>query len=182
LAAFRPKSRPNNLAEQNERAPLGGSTLSEIASIRPRARPEGLVKVVSIDPSVIAAATDQAVLASVRPRSRPANFASKVQEQQDRQAATPVPRNQVVAPTIPTTASVARNATQENVIKLRKINLIGLYGSSNDRRALVRLSSGRYKKVKVGDRIDGGRVAAISDSELRYVKGGRTLVLKMPRG
>ena len=35
--------------------------------------------------------------------------------------------------------------------------------------------------VEVGDRLDGGRVAAISDSELRYVKGGRNVVLKSPK-
>ena len=36
--------------------------------------------------------------------------------------------------------------------------------------------------VEVGDRLDGGRVAAITDSELRYVKGGRNVVLKIPEG
>ena len=55
-------------------------------------------------------------------------------------------------------------------------------GTPIGRRALVRLSSGRYKKVKVGDRIDGGQIVAIGDSELRYQKGGRNVVLRMPRG
>ena len=184
LAAFRPKLRPTDLIEQNERATLGGSTLSEIARIRPKLRPErpeASVQIASINPSDIQAATDQAVLASIRPKSRPANFAATVRQQQERQASVAVPSTERVAPSIPTTASVARNATQENAINLRKVNLIGVYGASNDRRALVRLSSGRYKKVEVGDRIDGGKVAAISNSELRYVKGGRTIVLKMPR-
>lgn len=182
LASFRPKLRPTDLTEQNERANLGGSTLSEIAKIRPKLRPERTVQLVSIDPSAIQAATDQAVLASIRPKSRPSNFASTVKQQQERLASVAVPRTESVAPSIPTTASVARNATQENAINLRKVNLIGVYGASNDRRALVRLSSGRYKKVQIGDRIDGGRVAAIKSSELHYVKGGRTIVLKMPRG
>ena len=35
--------------------------------------------------------------------------------------------------------------------------------------------------VEIGDRLDGGRVAAISDSELRYVKRGRNVVLKIPK-
>lgn len=182
LASYRPKLRPTDLTEQNERANLGGSTLSEIARIRPKLRPERAVQLVSIDPNAIQAATDQAVLASIRPKSRPSNFASTVKQQQERLASVAVPRTESVAPSIPTTASVARNATQENAINLRKVNLIGVYGASNDRRALVRLSSGRYKKVQVGDRIDGGRVAAINTSELHYVKGGRTIVLKMPRG
>ena len=45
--------------------------------------------------------------------------------------------------------------------------------------ALVRMPSGKYVKVKVGDRLDGGQVAAISDNQLSYVKNGKTLVLKM---
>ena len=73
-------------------------------------------------------------------------------------------------------------ATVKNALNLRQVNLIGVYGKPSDRRALVRLSTGRYKKVKIGDRIDGGKVAAISDTELRYVKNGRNVVLKMPRG
>ena len=44
------------------------------------------------------------------------------------------------------------------------------------------LPSGRYVKLRVGDSIDGGKVAAIGDKELRYVKRGRSVTLKMPRG
>ena len=35
--------------------------------------------------------------------------------------------------------------------------------------------------VKVGDRIDGGTVKAITDTEVRYQKGGRLVSLKMPK-
>jgi len=31
----------------------------------------------------------------------------------------------------------------------------------------------------VGDRFDGGKVAAIGDGQLTYVKNGKTIVLKM---
>lgn len=197
LAQYRPQPRPFDLSEQNQRANLGGSTLSELAKYRPRLRPEELVQVVSIDPAAIAEATneavqeavldlsdatDQAVVASLKPQTRPSNFARTVARQQEQQASVAVPRAERVTPSIPTTASVARNATQQNAISLRKINLIGVYGANNNRRALVRLSTGRYRKVKVGDRIDGGRVAAISTSELRYVKNNRSVVLKMPQG
>ncbi len=215
LAQFRPTARPSNLTEQNQRANLGGSTLSELAQYRPRLRPEDLVQVASIDPAAIAQATNdavqalaqadaleaaraaedaanaeasvesgtaQAVVASLKPQARPRNFARTIARQQEQQASVAVPQAARVTPSIPTTASVARNATQQNAISLRQVNLIGVYGASSDRRALVRLSSGRYRKVKVGDRIDGGRVAAISTSELRYVKNNRSVVLKMPNG
>ena len=65
---------------------------------------------------------------------------------------------------------------------LGKVNLIGVYGSSSDRRALVRLSNGKYVKVQVGDKLDGGQVAAISDDALRYVKRGKNVVLEVPQG
>ena len=83
---------------------------------------------------------------------------------------------------IPSSASVARQATIENAIRLNKVNLVGVYGTAADRRALVRLPSGRYVKVKVGDRVDGGTVAQITDDELFYKKGRRTLSLSMPNG
>jgi Tfp pilus assembly protein PilP len=77
---------------------------------------------------------------------------------------------------------VAREATVSNAINLRRVNLIGVYGTPSERRALVRLPNGRYQKVEVGDRFDGGRVSAIGDSELRYQKSGRNVVLTMPKG
>ncbi|MEC9251008.1 MAG: HAD hydrolase-like protein, partial [Pseudomonadota bacterium] len=61
--------------------------------------------------------------------------------------------------------------TLRNAINLNRINLIGVYGQPSDRRALVRLSNGRYRKVKVGDRIDGGRVLAIGDGPETDIAG-----------
>ena len=75
---------------------------------------------------------------------------------------------------------MAQRATVRGALDMRRISLIGVYGKPAARRALVRLPNGRYQKVQVGDRIDGGRVAAIGDSELRYTKGGRSATLSMP--
>ena len=82
-------------------------------------------------------------------------------------------------PNMPTTVTVAKQATVKNAIDLGKMNLIGVYGSSSNRRALIRMPTGRLVKVKVGDRLDGGQVAAIGDNELTYVKGGRSYTLKI---
>jgi type IV pilus biogenesis protein PilP len=92
------------------------------------------------------------------------------------------PEAVAAAPNIPTSASVARQATIRNAIALRDINLIGVYGTERDRRALVRMPNGRYVKVKVGDRLDGGQIAAIGRNQLRYVKGGRNITLTVPSG
>lgn len=194
LARLRPRARPDDLVEQAERAQLGGLSLAEFGQKRPKSRPASSRP--ANEDSL--PATEQAIATSVVPRSRPVNFANLVDRAQrntnnntpaSASASTAGILNQptavapaTVTPSIPTSASVARQATMENSINLRKVNLIGVYGTPSNRRALVRLSSGRYKKVKVGDKIDGGQVVAIGDAELRYQKGGRNVTLKIPNG
>jgi hypothetical protein len=86
------------------------------------------------------------------------------------------------APSSTSRGAVAKNATFRNAIDLGETNLIGIYGSENRRYAMVRTGAGGYKKVKVGDRVDGGKVAAITTKELRLQKGGQMRVLKIPGG
>ncbi|MHA6262412.1 hypothetical protein ACXYMO_04350 [Arenibacterium sp. CAU 1754] len=183
LAEVRPRLRPGNLSERAERTQLGGLTRIELGEVRPKLRPRSIQENQVVEEPE-AAPTAQAVAASRRPDARPRNFAALVQRAQSApkaiEVASVAPRT--VKPSIPSSASVARQATLDNAINLRRINLIGVYGTPSNRRALVRLPSGRYKKVKVGDSIDGGRVVAIGDSELRYQKGGRNLTLKIPSG
>ena len=171
IAQVRPRARPGDLKETTERGQLGGRTLSELAALRPKARPAW------ITPQVEGAPTPQAVALSLRPKTRPENFAQLV-------ARTQKVETQVAAaaPSIPSSASVARQATVKNALNLKKLNLIGVNGKGGDRRALVRTQNGRYKTVKIGDRLDGGKVSSITETELRYTKGGKSVVLKMPRG
>lgn len=200
-----PRRRPGDFSEKIERQSLGGYTRDELAKISPRPRPESAQIVARIDrPS--AEASELAVATSSNPRSRPGNFATlvtaareKTREQELAAFATPdtsaaieaaladdaepEPRPQATQNlSIPTTASVARQATVENAIRLNRVNLVGVYGVPSDRRALIRLPSGRYVKVKVGDRVDGGTVAQIGDTELIYRKGGRLVSLELPKG
>jgi hypothetical protein len=209
LMGVRPKTRPDDLVEKNERGQLGlgGRTRSELAALRPKLRPESAQEAASRaraeaeearaaqaegvaqaleeaqaaqDP--FASATPQAVDASLKPSQRPGDFDRIVKQAQKRAAQQPVSASQRVQPRAPTGTTVARAATEKNQVNLRKVNLIGVYGTPSNRRALVRLASGRYKKVEVGDRLDRGRVIAIGDSELRYKKGSRNITLRLPRG
>lgn len=174
-----PKARPENLVELAERGRFGGRTVNELATIAPRARPAELVREES-DAVLIAA--------SLRPNARPSNWAAIVAAAETSDA-TPAPSSDVAVaslapatvPSIPSSASVAREATLENALNLGRVSLIGVYGSPSDRRALIRLPSGRFVKVKVGDRVDGGRVAQIQDGTVSYVKSGRNITLEMPR-
>ncbi|WP_170419264.1 hypothetical protein [Ruegeria arenilitoris] len=193
LAGLRPRLRPETLVENFERGQLGGRTVDELAVIRPKSRPASIQEREAVDRTP----TALAVVRVPRPRVRPSTVAAlaarkattgsatlgstaAVAKADDDEAGSFKPTT--VAPKIPSRASVARQATIDNALNLRRLNLIGVYGTPANRRALVRLPSGRYKKLKVGDRIDGGKVVAIGDSELRYQKGGRNVTLKMPRG
>lgn len=203
-AGTRPRLRPDTLIESNERAQLGGLSRDELGDLRPRPRPATLAAValalreasplVGTDPDPEAAedeadasetATAQAIASSLKPLARPRDFSETVESsrtapQQVAAAALSAPRS--AAPQIPSSASVAQQATVRGAINLRQVNLIGVYGQPSNRRALVRLSNGRYQKVQVGDRLDGGQVRAIGESELSYVKGNRAIVLTMPQG
>ena len=202
-----PRARPADMVARIERQRFGGNTRSELASIKPKPRPQS-AQALSLADREPAAASELAVQTSRQPRTRPDDFdalvaTAQLKAQADRVAATqsfdtpdtsaaieaaladdaePEPRPQSTPQiSIPSSASVARQATIEDAIRLSKINLIGVYGLPSDRRALVRLSSGRYVKVKVGDRIDGGTVARIDDSQLIYRKGSRNISLELPK-
>ncbi|TCM85183.1 hypothetical protein [Rhodovulum steppense] len=191
LAAYRPRLRPSDLATE---AQATTTASVNVPALRPAPRPAALAaaapppmadRSTDIEAALAAALaaeeaaadeaaeSDLAIARSIRPSSRPSDLGSSTAP------AIPVTAA-AAAPRIPTTANVARQATVPKAINLRQINLIGVYGASGDRRALVRLANGRYEKVKVGDRLDGGRVAVIGENQLRYVKNGRNLVLDLP--
>ncbi|KAJ55260.1 hypothetical protein ACMU_11205 [Actibacterium mucosum KCTC 23349] len=177
LATFTPRPRPGRFADQAERATLGGYSREDLANFRPKPRPRSAQD----DAQASEPDAEGTMVASLLPKERPAEKAAAIQKELSKPVAPAVPATSVaVAPRIPTSASVARQATVEDVVNLRRITLIGVFGSGSDRRALVRLPSGKIVKLKVGDRLDGGQVAAIGDGDLRYVKNGRSMVLDVP--
>jgi hypothetical protein len=184
LSRKRPKLRPSDLLERAERALLGGLSRAELASVRPRARPASPKTEEQENQPVSALA----IVASKSPRARPSNFANLVDRAQRRQTSAPAATAAAaatvapvtVSPSLPSSASVARQATVTNAINLRNINLIGVSGKPSDRQALIRMPTGRYRKVRVGDRLDGGTVVAIGNSQLQYQKRGTNTTLKLP--
>lgn len=200
LAGLRPSLRPADLAPPpevveedpviaEETAPSANPDISSIVAAIAAAAP----------PSQIVNPTRNAIAASPRPDPRPRNFNRVVsaaqslaarQQQRSAAASTSAAAAAPAAPVAtaparssgPTTATVAQAATVSNAIRLRDMNLIGVYGRPGNRRALIRLSNGRYVKVEVGSNLDGGRVTAIGDSALNFVKRGQTYALQMPSG
>lgn len=145
-------------------------------SMRPAARPRDLSR--AVEAAVAAAVREpepEAEVIEAAAAAPPSDLKPEELDEVDE------PDTAKGAPSIPTKASVAKQATYANAINLSKINLIGTYGTDSRRYALVRQANGRYKKVAVGDKIDGGTVKAITDTEVRYQKGGKLLSLKMPK-
>lgn len=191
--AFRPRTRPAGLAPvQTPVQTPDPEPISENAAVQPA--PTGLQISPEIAAAVLAAnnrpnpivnPTALAVPASSRPDPRPRNMARIVARANDarQRAATQVAAAAVaprtVTPSGPTGSSVAQAATLDNAINLREVNLIGIYGGSGDRRALVRMGNGRYVRVTVGDRLDGGSVTSISAEALNYTKRGRAITLRV---
>ncbi|MBS1303904.1 hypothetical protein [Loktanella sp. SALINAS62] len=200
VADARPALRPTDLAPAEEEAAAEPDAVAQAvaeAELVPQADINAIAAAIAsaAPPSSFTNRTARAVGVAPRPGPRPRNFdrvvaratAAPTQRQTaavvQRPATTPqVTAPATVAPSGPVSGGVARAATLENAINLRNINLVGVYGRPNARRALVRLGNGRYVKVEVGSRLDGGRVTAIGDSALNFVKGGRTYALQLPTG
>ena len=184
LRGKRPVARPTKAAKPHANNKLF-STGSRFASLRPPARPVTISALTIVTPKDTASSLGGLVL-SPRPVARSSTIASASKAADTARVIEPKTKQEPqlanVSPSIPTKANVAKEATDKNEIDLNKINLIGVFGTQSNRYALIRQANGRIIKVSVGDRIDGGRVAAVTATEVRYEKHGQILVLAMPRG
>lgn len=200
LAGIRPRARPADLVTSSAvpSAPevLTLSSLapdSPFANLRPQARPADLIPKA---PEVEAPLPEGAVVAiSPTPPARPADIDTGIDDavsvalNQEVAAVQPTgepepePQPEVQAeapaPTLPTNASVAKQATEKNAMSAKKVVLLGVFGTPTSRYAMIRLPSGRVKKVKVGDTVDGGRIAAITADSVKYEKGNRIITLTL---
>lgn len=189
LAGVRPKLRPGTTAGQPP-APLPApGSAAPLDTPRPQIHPTtGVFAPGAPEPPAI---SQFAVAASPRPESRPSGLSRGVDAAVASAVASaaapdtpevsdsePEPRSM---PRLPANPSIAKQATIKRAINLNRINLLGVFGTSASRSALVRMPGGRVQTVKVGDRLDGGQVAAIGENTLYYVKGGRNIQLTVPQ-
>lgn len=202
LGTFRPTPRPDDLGAVEAPALPNAEPETARASLAPqpraltasqgaagaslfvRAAGQADAEAAALAAREVPDATRFAVASSLVPPTRPGNMdaivASAVRSEPEEPATVVEAAAVAPGPSIPTSADVARAATQRNELRLRDINLIGVTGTPSDRRALIRLPSGRFVRVGVGDRLDGGRVAAIGETTLQYVRNGRTVTLDIP--
>ena len=169
-----PVARPDNLDVEIQSVALTDIPQDELALFRPAMRPPPAQVPLEIELFTNA----QSVAISLRPEMRPrgVEFAALALPP------TVAKPSEVQAPTAASNMSVIQAATVKNVLNLRDINLIGITGTKRNPNALVRLANGKVLKVKVGDRLNGGRVTDISAATLTYAISGRSITLDMPRG
>ena len=154
-----------------------------LAQSRPLIRPQTLVEALRAKEK----AFEEALNTSIRPKIRPAlteiaqsdtlisRLFSALDEGDEANVDSPIADE-------PSSARVSERATLEKGLNLRKVNLLGTYRFGNSRKALILMPNGSKRMVKVGDRLDGGQVAAIDEEELRYIKSGLNIILSMPSG
>ncbi|MEZ5769307.1 MAG: hypothetical protein R3D80_17765 [Paracoccaceae bacterium] len=184
--AAAPETAPADEGAQLDTAPTGtdAGSVADAALETAAADPASIEAAVDAVATNFVNATTLAVATSVKPTQRPDDIDQIVNAAMARAAAAPPEPAVATAPAtttpaIPTSASVASQATTPNAINLKEINLLGISGPTNARRALVRMENGRYVTVKVGDRLDGGRVTSITSDGLTYQKGARNYTLQL---
>ena len=170
------------VAEDGAASPASPIALEEAQRLRPARRPEAF--------ALAAVATDD-IISGAAPRTasrashRSADFAARIAPLVNARATSATTSSPAIpaepqSVALPTRASVARAATIENAINLREVALIGIYGTADSRRALVRLASGRYIRLTLGESFSGGwRIIAMDDSSIRVQKGSRTEILRI---
>ena len=195
LAAFAPTPRPVNSLDQIERSQFNGRTRSELAAFQPSPRPTppsssasptlASDTAVSIDQIIAETSSeiapnnpnDSVDMASLIPTARPNALAERAARVNTPQTQTSSTSAAVTLRSAP--VSVARAATQNDAINLRALNLIGVYGKPSNPSALIRLKSGRYETVKIGETLDGGKITSIQNDKLTYIKNGKAVTLEI---
>ena len=209
LATLRP--RPNPFLKQADTVQAQPDSdypvqTASATTLRPKPRPASLVRKLQqrdINAAAELAAkeairenmpTENALFVSLVPKPRPASM-QKLVDRTKPSLTTAKTRTKAVVRTVPagggessgtmttsnTPKSVAALATESARISKNSLSLIGIFGTSSARRALLRLPSGRYIKVKQGDDVSGWNVSAIGESSVRIKKGSRDEVLRMPK-
>ena len=164
----RPRIRPNKYPFEIKEIP------KEYA--RPRVRPVGIEEVAEKSQIFSDSQVGQSIKPKLRPKFRKRMVTSDYSEEGDEASVTGT------ISSAETKKSIVKLATQKNAINKRKLNVLSIYSRGSEKRAIVLFPTGQTKLVRVGDRLDGGRVAAIGTTEIRYIKGGNNLVLKIPKG
>ncbi len=76
--------------------------------------------------------------------------------------------------------TVKSAATQTGALNRNSVAVLGVFGPKAELQALVRLSSGRVKKVKPGSRVASGKVIAIDENGVVLRQSGQNHRITIP--
>ena len=71
-------------------------------------------------------------------------------------------------------------ATTQSVLNPSALIVLGIFGTDDDRKALVRTPDGRTGTYRAGDRIEGRAIVAVDDDSLLVRVNGRAHRLQLP--
>ena len=127
----------------------------------------------------------RAIGTNKRPPLKTANFASIVKR------AAAKPRTTTVTTTTTKTVAVTKPTTSKKPVTDKStraattfskgaLSLVGVFGTPSKRSALFRTATGGYRSVKIGQRVAGWKVVAISENSAKVTKGSRTKTMRLP--
>ncbi|QIK39410.1 hypothetical protein G8E03_00750 [Pontibrevibacter nitratireducens] len=113
----------------------------------------------------------------LRPRPRPEGFGREIRSIVTQQQ---IQRVQEENESTPATATVRNAASDDDRISLDRITLIGVFGTEETRRALLRMPNGDFQPIARGTLVDGWRVLTIDRDTVRIGRNSEVLILEMP--
>ena len=143
-------------------------------SITDRAVADAVAERAAASPVQLTAEPPDAIL---RPRPRPEGFGQEIRAAR---AAAEIARVQAENDSTPATRTVSDASVERDRLALDQITLIGVFGTDESRRALLRLPSGEFEPVARGSVIDGWRVLTIDRESVRIGRNSEVLVLVKP--
>ncbi len=168
-------------AVQAERPPLATAALVPASPPEPRRIAPSAAKTASPRPiavraAVLAASAVPPAKAVAKPAPQAVAVVKPAPVAVAKAAPAPEPVRVAKAPA-PTTS---RAASEKVGLSRNSVSLIGVFGTSKERYALLRLPNGSVKRVGAGDSVQGVRVAAVSGDAVRLSQGQRDTILRMP--
>ena len=187
--SLRPRARPSGLAVSGlvgENSALGEPVAVDQTGTIVRPRPRADTATDITDRAIVEQLPDNQDTVELtaepaddilRPLARPQGFGQEVRSASSAQQ---IRRVQQENESTPSTPTVRRAANAEHQIPLDQMTLIGIFGTDETRRALLRLPNGDFQPIARGTVVDGWRVLTIDRAAVRISRNSEVLVLEMP--
>jgi hypothetical protein len=177
-----PRPRPSGIAAAETRDEVGRAVAGAVAAASQAAPVAVPVAFVAPQPRRLAQTPTRAVTFQPQPAPviraappAPARAAAPAPVQ----PASAAPVRVAAAQPAPAASRSARAPREQDGLQRNAVSLVGIFGSAEHRRAILRLPNGQMQKVRPGDRVQGTQVAAVGTDTVRLTGGGRDTLLRL---